>query len=93
MGVFSVIRGVGATQLVSGSLSDGIAPHVAVHSVCPGEEWDSGASCVTILDDSLPEPQHKIFLIKSGTLPTRKLKISFYTKPVFICFNFSGYVA
>lgn len=47
--IFSLAQCVGVTLLVSGFLSEGIAPGVAVHSVHPWKEGNPEASCVTIL--------------------------------------------
>lgn len=48
VGLFSFAPNVEVTQLVSGFLSEGVAPYLAVYSVHPCEEGSSGAS-VTIL--------------------------------------------
>lgn len=47
-GRFSLTQRVGVTQLFSGLLSKGTAPYVAVHSVHPWEDGNSGAFYVTI---------------------------------------------
>ena len=51
--IFSFAQCIGATQRVSGSLSEGIALCIAVDSVCLWEEMSSGSSYVTILDQNL----------------------------------------
>ena len=53
IGVFSFSQCVGVAQLVSGSLSEGIAPCIAVDLVCLWEDMCSGATYVAILVDSL----------------------------------------
>ena len=49
MGIFSVAQCVGVIQLVSGFLSEGIGPYVAVYLVYLWEEGKSGTFYVIIL--------------------------------------------
>lgn len=50
VGIFSLTLCEGITQLVSGSLSIGIAPCIAIDLVCPCGKVSSGAPCFTILE-------------------------------------------
>ena len=47
--IFSLVQYIGVTQLVSGSLLEGLAPCAAVHSVTQLEEGNPGASSVATL--------------------------------------------
>lgn len=53
MGFFSFPRCVEVAQIVSGYLSEGIAPYVAVDLVFPRGEVSSGVSYVTFLNQNL----------------------------------------
>lgn len=53
MGVFSFVWCIWVTQLVSGFLSEGIIPYLAVDSVCPWQDVSSRASYVAFLNQNV----------------------------------------